>query len=55
MDSFDRHRGAILSLYYGTSKTVLALYLAAALHRKTLVVVAKSFLCDKVWGLGVRV
>jgi superfamily II DNA or RNA helicase len=47
MDSFDRHRGAILSLYYGTSKTVLALYLAAALHRKTLVVVAKSFLCDK--------
>jgi superfamily II DNA or RNA helicase len=48
MDSFDRHRGGILSLYCGAGKTVCALYLAAAMRRKTLVVVAKSFLCDQV-------
>jgi superfamily II DNA or RNA helicase len=47
MDSFDKHRGGILSLYCGAGKTVCALYLAATLGRKTLVVVAKSFLCDQ--------
>jgi len=47
MDSFDKHRGGILSLYCGAGKTVCALHLAATLRRKTLVVVGKSFLCDQ--------
>ena len=53
MDSFDRHRGGILSLFCGAGKTVCALALAAALRRKTLVIVGKTFLCDQ-WEDRVR-
>ena len=53
MDSFDRHRGGILSLFCGAGKTVCALALAAALRRKTLVIVGKTFLCDQ-WEQRVR-
>ena len=53
MDAFDRHRGCILSLFCGGGKTVCALYLAAMLRRKTLVIVGKSFLCEQ-WEERVR-
>lgn len=44
INQLKKEGGGILSLYCGAGKTVLALYLAAAMGLKTLVVVNKTFL-----------
>lgn len=46
-------QGGILSLYCGAGKTVIALYLAALLGRKTLIVVHKEFLMHQ-WHERIR-